>query len=101
MPKLKLSAKRADQLIRRRAKTDQIHWSVLLPGFGLRCRPEGARNYIVGGRFGGKYFKPLDLGDARILRFDDAEQKARTWLTADADGLDPRDIEAARCLAHT
>jgi integrase len=96
MPKIKLSAKRADRLVSKPTKKDQTHWSVLLPGFGLRCRPEGARNYVAGGRFGGQHFKPLDLGDARILRFEDAEQKAREWLAADAAGLDPRDIEAAR-----
>jgi len=100
MPKIKLTGKKAAQLVDAHASKDhEIFWDRLLPGFGLRRRREGARTYVAGGRFGGKHYRPLELGDARKMKFEAARAKAREWLALDAEGLDPRTVELARGAA--
>jgi integrase len=100
MPKIKLTEKKAAQLVDNPTpKKHEIFWDRLLPGFGLRRRREGARTYVAGGRFGGKHYRPLEVGDARKMTFDDARAKAREWLAFDAEGKDPRVEEAVKAAA--
>ena len=101
MPKVKLTEKRVARLVDTRAtKKHEIYWDRLLPSFGLRRRREGARTYVVGGRFGGEHYKPLELGDAREIDLKAAKAKAREWLVADSEGRDPRQLEAAKAAAE-
>jgi integrase len=101
MPKIKLNEKKVARLVSKpAAKKHEIYWDQLLPGFGLRRRREGARTYIAGGRFGGEHYRPLELGDARKMKFKDARAKAQAWLALDAEGKDPREVEAIRVAAE-
>jgi integrase len=99
MPKIKLTEKKATQLVGKPSAKHKIYWDQLLPGFGIRLRPEGARTYVAGGRFGGKHYRPLEIGDARKMKFEAAKAKAREWLAFDADDKDPRAEEAAKAAA--
>jgi integrase len=100
MPKIKLNEKKVARLVDRpTSKKHEIYWDQLLPGFGLRRRREGARTYVAGGRFGGEHYRPLEIGDARKMKFEVAKAKAREWLAFDAEGKDPRAEEAAKAAA--
>ncbi len=100
--KVKLTERKVEQLLSSAAPAsdDETYWDLLLPGFGLRLRRKGARTYVVGGRFGNGSYRRLELGDARQMAFDDAKKKARLWLDFDANGKDPRIIEAAKAAAE-
>ena len=39
-------------------------------------------------------FRRLEIGDARKMSFDEAQEKARKWLRIDDKGDDPREVEA-------
>jgi integrase len=101
MPKIKLTEKKVARLVDKpTSKKHEIYWDRLLPGFGLRRRREGARTYVAGGRFGGEHYRPLELGDARKMKFEDAKAKAKDWLALDIEGKDPREAEAAKAAAE-
>jgi integrase len=101
MPKIKLTAKKVAQLLNGPApKKPVTYWNLLLPNSGLRLRPEGAASFVVGARFGGKHYTPHKVGDARIMKFDDYMTKAREWLAADAEGKDPRQLEAVKAATE-
>jgi integrase len=100
MPKIKLNEKKVARLVSKPAAKHKVYWDQLLPGFGIRLRPEGARTYVAGGRFGGEHYRPLEIGDARKMKFEDAKAKAREWLALDTEGKDPRDVEAAQAVAE-
>jgi integrase len=100
MPTIKLTEKKATRLVNASSTKHKIFWDQTLPGFGIRIRPEGARTYVAGGRFGAKHYRPLELGDARKMKFEAARAKAREWLAFDAEGLDPRTVELARATAE-
>jgi integrase len=100
MPTIKLNEKKATRLVNTSSTKHKIFWDQTLPGFGIRLRPEGARTYVAGGRFGAKHYRPLELGDARKMKFEAARAKAREWLAFDAEGLDPRTVELARATAE-
>jgi integrase len=97
---IKLTKAKVKQLLAHvPAGDDETYWDTLLPGWGLRLRREGARTYVVGGRFGNSSYRRLELADARQTGFDDAKKKARLWLELGADGKDPRTVEAANVAA--
>jgi integrase len=101
MPKIKFTEKKIAQLLDKPLpKKQEIYWNLLLPNSGLRRRPEGGQSYVVGGRFGGGHYKPLDAGDPRIMKLGAFLAKARVWLALNAEGKDPRDVEAAQAAAE-
>ena len=101
MPKIKLTEKKVAQLLSTPAPKKQvIYWNLLLPNSGLRLRPEGGASFVIGARFGGKHYTPHKAGDARVMKFDDFMTKAREYLAADAEGKDPRELEAAKAAAE-
>ena len=99
--KIKLSEKKAGALIAKAPAKDRVdYWDLLLPGFGLRATKNGARTWIVGGRFGTDTYRRRELGDARVMKFSDAKKKAREWLDLSASGEDPAVVEAAKKREH-
>jgi integrase len=98
--KAKLTKQKVEQLLKRLpVKGREDYWDTLLPGWELQLSGNTG-SYKVGGRFGNLVFRRLKLGDAREMLFEDAKAKARTWLDLDANGKDPRIIEAAKAAAE-
>jgi integrase len=93
-------AKSIKRLLKRKAREREIYWDTTTRGFGLRLTPAGSATYVIGGRFGTKTFRRLEIGDARLMPFDEAEEKARQWLRIDDKGKDPRAVEAERVAAE-
>jgi integrase len=75
--------------------TEITYWSRALPGFGLRVRASGARSWIAMARLKGlsRTIKRT-FGDAGTVKFAEATETARDWLSAIRRGVDPG--EAAR-----
>lgn len=97
----KLTEKVVQRLLKRvPTKGRQTYWDMLLPGFGLRVSHTGARTYGIGGRFGNGAYRWRALGDARVMRFDDAKAKARAWLDLAANGKDPKIAEAEKAAVE-
>jgi integrase len=98
--KVKLTKHKVEQLLKRLpVKGREDYWDTLLPGWELQLSGNSA-SYKVGGRFGNAVFRRLKLGDAREMDFEPAKAKARTWLDLDANGKDPRTVEAATVAAE-
>jgi integrase len=98
--KVKLSNHKVEQLLKRLpVKGREDYWDTLLPGWELQLSGNSA-SYKVGGRFGNTFFCRLKIGDAREMDFEPAKAKARVWLDLDANGKDPRIIEAAKAAAE-
>ena len=76
-------------------KADAIYYDDDLPGFGLRVRAGGSRNWIVRYRLGG-FERRHTIGNAAVLTLDQARAKARKVLVAVDDGKDPATEKAAK-----
>lgn len=73
-------------------KSDHTHYDEDLTGFGLRVRSGGSRTWVAVYRLGRKTTK-VSLGSARIVKPDEAREKAREILAGVALG---HDANAAR-----
>ena len=69
-------------------KADAVYYDDDLPGFGLRIREGGSRNYVVRYRLGG-FERRYTIGSASVLSLDEARKKARRALVAIDEGKDP------------
>ena len=68
---------------------DTFLWDPDLPGFGLRCRPSGAKHYVLKYRFAGRQ-RWITIGRHGAPWVpDEARQKAKQLLGVVADGIDP------------
>src|SRR5262245_56002393 len=76
-------------------QADAIYYDDDLPGFGLRIREGGSRNYVVRYRLGGAE-RRFTIGSASALRLDDARKRARKALVAIDEGKDPTAEKAAK-----
>ena len=72
----------------RPTKADAIYYDDDLPGFGLRIREGGSRNWVVRYRLGGQERRHT-IGSASVLTLTEARQKARKALVALDEGKDP------------
>jgi len=89
-----------DQLKRTRLPKDRDEfWDTRLRNFGFRITATRTASYLVGGRFGGRDWKRLTIGNASEMPFDEAEEKAKEWLKLDGQGKDPREVEAEHARA--
>jgi integrase len=68
---------------------DQLLWDDELPGFGVRCRPSGAKSYFLKYRTQGGRQRWLTLGAHGPLTPDHARTKALREKAAIGDGDDP------------
>jgi len=75
-----------------KAGADYVVWDTLVPGFGLRVWPSGAKVYIlkyrVGGGRKGRIRKPT-IGPSSSMTVDEARSIARTWRAEVTMGGDP------------
>jgi integrase len=86
-------------------------WDTVLPGFGLRITPQphDARSYFVmtmvgrgeivrddsGNIIAGRRLKRITIGNARVIRLDDARERAREMLDRAEAGEDPTQPQVA------
>jgi integrase len=68
---------------------DVLVWDDELPGFGLRCRPSGAKSYFVKYRTTGGRQRWLTLGAPGSLTPEQARARALREKAAIGDGADP------------
>jgi integrase len=68
---------------------DSLLWDDELPGFGVRCRPSGAKSYFLKYRTQGGRQRWLTLGAHGPLTPDQARAKALREKAAIGDGDDP------------
>ena len=80
-------------------KADFIAWDDDLPGFGLRIREGGSRNYIIQYKIGGQQRRKT-LGSTKEIQLDQARKLAKKDLGRVANGEDPQgEKNAARATA--
>jgi integrase len=79
---------------------DRIEWDDDLPGFGLRIREGGSRNYIIQYKIGGQQRRKT-LGSTRELTLEQARKQARKDLGRVANGEDPQAEKAAARATST
>ena len=83
----------------RATKADAIFYDDDLPGFGIRIREGGSRNWVVRYRLGGQERRHT-IGSASVLTLTEARQKARKALVALDEGKDPTAEKANKRLAR-
>jgi hypothetical protein len=69
-------------------KADAVYYDDDLPGFGIRIREGGSRNYVVRYRLGGLERRHT-IGSVAVLSVEDARKKARRALALVDDGRFP------------
>jgi integrase len=91
---MKLNATTVRTLQLPRGVKDKTYWDDDLPGFGLRLRAGGSRNYIAQYAIRGETRRML-LGSAKVLATHEARVQAQTVLAQVKLGKDPaRDKQA-------
>ena len=76
-------------------KADAVYYDDDLPGFGIRIRAGGSRNYVVRYRLGGLERRHT-IGSVSVLSIEEARQKARKVLVAVDEGRDPTAEKATK-----
>ena len=77
-----------------RGKADFIAWDDDLPGFGLRIREGGSRNYIIQYKVGSQNRRKT-FGSTKELKLEQARKLAKKDLGRVASGEDPQAEKAA------
>jgi integrase len=63
---------------------------VAVPGLQLRITPDGFKTFVLGARFGGsKHYTRRALGAVGVISLATARERAREWLVAIKQGIDP------------
>jgi integrase len=75
-------------------KGDRILWDDDLPGFGVRIREGGSRNYIIQYKIGAQQ-RRKSLGSTKELTLEQARKLAKKDLGRVANGEDPQGEKAA------
>src|SRR5215203_337466 len=76
-------------------KPDAVYYDDDLPGFGIRIRAGGSRNFIVRYRLGGLERRHT-VGSVSVLSVEEARKKARKVLVAVDEGRDPSVEKASK-----
>src|SRR5262245_49684548 len=79
-------------------KADAVYYDDDLPGFGIRIREGGSRNYVVRYRLGGLERRHT-IGSASFLSLEEARKRARKALVAVDEGKDPTAEKIAKRAA--
>jgi integrase len=96
-PATRLTQKHVNALTCPAGQGEVIHWDATLPGFGLRLYASGKRVWIAQYRDPTGRTRRLTLGDARVVKLDEAREDARQKLARAELGEDPQgDRQAAR-----
>ena len=70
-------------------KADFIAWDDDLPGFGLRIREGGSRNYVIQYKIGAQN-RRMTIGSTKTLTLEQARKAAKKHLGSVANGEDPQ-----------
>ena len=81
-------------ILPRRTRLDHIFWDDDLPGFGLRIREGGSRNYVVQYKVG-KKTRRMVIGSVKRLTPEVARKQAKKELGKVSLGRDPQGEKAA------
>lgn len=76
-------------------------WCNIVPGFGVRINPGGAKSYIVQFRDKRGRFHRVKIGSTQVLGVDDARMNARDLLTKVITGEEWKDQKHARGESET
>lgn len=96
--KTKLTEKLIDTL--NATTKDLLVWDTVVSGFGLRCRVQGTKSFIVKYR-NGKRQRWVALGRADHLKVEKARDMARVMLGSIANGDDPAQKRETQRIAST
>ena len=91
---MKLTQGNLGKAILPKDKTDHIFWDDDLPGFGLRIREGGSRNYVVQYKVG-KKTRRMVIGPIKRLTPEEARKQAKKELGKVSLGQDPQGEKAA------
>src|SRR4051812_29998386 len=86
---MKLTQSIVDKLKLPVGKTDHIEWDDWLPGFGVRIREGGSRNYVIQYKIGAQN-RRMTIGSTKTLTLEQARRKAKIELGKVAHGEDPQ-----------
>jgi len=83
----------------------KLVWDATVPGFAVRVTDNGAKTFVLVGRFSSRNPTARAIGKVGALSLEDARAKAREWIALVAKGIDPaqaqrdaqRDTLAAIC----
>ncbi len=76
-------------------------WDATVQGFGVRVTDTGNKSFVLVTRYpGDKHPTARAIGTVGAISLGKAREKAKEWLEAIADGLDPRTI-AEEAQANT
>jgi integrase len=90
LPTIELTGRTATGLTCPAGMTEITYWAKALPGFGLRIRSTGVRSWVAMARLKGSYrITKATFGDAGTVKFAEAFNAAREWLSAIRRGHDP------------
>jgi integrase len=71
-------------------------WDATVQGFAVRVTDTGSKSFVLVTRYpGDKHPTPRAIGTVGAISLAKARDKAKEWLEAIADGLDPRTIAEA------
>src|SRR5262245_61769017 len=102
MPKKLLTDKSVAALKPARAGRRYIIGDIAVPGLGVRVTANGHRTYVLGARFpGSKFFVRREIAEVGTITLAAAREKAREWLVAIKQGVDPTKKAPAPLLNDT
>lgn len=91
---MNLKQSNIDKITLPAGKTDHIEWDENLPGFGLRVREGGSRNFVVQYKVGAKT-RRMTLGSTKKFQLEQARKEAKKLLGKAGLGQDPQGEKAA------
>jgi len=96
--KREISARRLTQRMVDRAKPGEKEYTIksALPGFGLRVRPSGEKRFILVYKAATGRFRRFTIGDARLMKLEEAETEALELRHRIRAGEDPQKEKQTR-----
>jgi integrase len=67
----------------------KLVWDSAVPGFAVRVTDNGAKTFVLVGRFSSRNPTARAIGKVGALSLEDARAKAREWIALVAKGIDP------------
>ena len=73
----------------------KLVWDATVPGFAVRVTDNGAKTFVLVGRFSSRNPTARAIGKVGAISLEEARSKAREWLDLVAKGQDPAQVAAA------
>ncbi|GGY24938.1 tyrosine-type recombinase/integrase [Pseudoduganella albidiflava] len=99
MAKVNFTAARVGSFECEAGKQQSIFWDAKTPGLGLRVTASASRSYIFETRLNGKTLR-VTIGDTRTWTVGKAQAEATRYKALTDQGIDPRQVRAARQAAQ-